>query len=130
MNADRLRIFSGTANRSLASEICQCLGVEIGQVNITRYADGEIGLQVMENVRGKDVYIIQPTCPGGAGASVNDHLMELMLLVSTMRRASAGRITAVIPYYGYARQDRKLTARVPIAAADVALMIQAMGVDR
>jgi ribose-phosphate pyrophosphokinase len=100
--------------------------VTLGRINIKGYADGEIGIQVNENVRGKDVYLVQPTCPPG----VNDQLMELLLMVSTMRRASAMRITAVIPYYGYARQDRKMASRVPISAADVARLLQAMGVDR
>jgi len=110
----------------LAREIASQLGVDLGQVSIKAFADGEIGIQVNENVRGKDVYIIQPTCPPG----VNDHLMELILLISTMRRASANTITAVIPYYGYARQDRKMQSRVPISAADVARLFEAMGVDR
>jgi ribose-phosphate pyrophosphokinase len=119
-------IFSGRANPELANEIARCLGVPLGQIKIQGYADGEIGIQVNENVRGKDVYIIQPTSPPG----VNDHLIELLLMVSTMRRASARKITAIIPYYGYARQDRKMASRVPISAADVARLLQAMGVDR
>ena len=119
-------IFSGRANPQLAQEIADRLGVKLGDISIKGYADGEIGIQVNENVRGKDVYLIQPTCPPG----VNDHLVELLLMVSTMRRASARRITAVIPYYGYARQDRKMASRVPISAADVARLLQAMGVDR
>jgi len=119
-------IFSGRANPALAAEIAEKLGVKLGEISIKGYADGEIGIQVHENVRGKDVYLIQPTCPPG----VNDHLVELLLMVSTMRRASARRITAVIPYYGYARQDRKMASRVPISAADVARLLQSMGVDR
>lgn len=121
-----LKLFSGRANIELATEIAEKLGVDLGRISIKGYADGEIGIQVMENVRGKDVYIIQPTCPPG----VNDHLVELLLMISTMRRASAGKITAVIPYYGYARQDRKMASRVPISAADVARLFEAMGVDR
>jgi len=123
---DGLRVFSGRANNSLSREIADNLGVPLGTVSIKSYADGEIGIQVNENVRGKDVYIVQPTCPPG----VNDNLIELALMISTMRRASAKTITAVIPYYGYARQDRKMQARVPISAADVALLLQSMGVDR
>ncbi len=110
----------------MALEIADNLGVELGKISIKSYADGEIGIQVNENVRGKDVYLIQPTCPPG----VNDNLVELILMISTMRRASARRITAIIPYYGYARQDRKMQARVPISAADVARLLQSMGVDR
>eukprot|EP00467_Chlorarachnion_reptans_P013446 CAMPEP_0114512446 /NCGR_PEP_ID=MMETSP0109-20121206/14979_1 /TAXON_ID=29199 /ORGANISM="Chlorarachnion reptans, Strain CCCM449" /LENGTH=422 /DNA_ID=CAMNT_0001692129 /DNA_START=9 /DNA_END=1277 /DNA_ORIENTATION=+ len=123
---DDMKIFSGTANLPLASEIAEELGVPLGELSIKAYADGEIGIQVHENVRGKDIYIIQPTCPPG----VNDNLMELILLVSTMRRASARKITAVIPYFGYARQDRKMQSRVPISAADVCRLLEAMGVDR
>jgi len=123
---DDMKIFSGTANLPLAAEIAEELGVPLGSVSIKTYADGEIGIQVHENVRGKDIYIIQPTCPPG----VNDNLMELILLVSTMRRASARKITAVIPYFGYARQDRKMQSRVPISAADVCRLLEAMGVDR
>ena len=126
MKFEDFAIFSGRANPQLSQEIADRLGVKLGDISIKGYADGEIGIQVNDNVRGKDVYLIQPTCPPG----VNDHLVELLLMVSTMRRASARRITAVIPYYGYARQDRKMASRVPISAADVARLLQAMGVDR
>ncbi len=118
-------IFSGNANPELAAEIAQWLHTDLGRITVSRFADGEVNCQVHDNVRGKDVFIVQPTCP-----PVNEHLMELLLMVSTMRRASAERITCVIPYYGYARQDRKMTARVPISAADVARLLEAMGVDR
>jgi ribose-phosphate pyrophosphokinase len=123
---DDMKIFSGTANLPLSQEIAAELGVQLGDLSVKTYADGEIGIQIHENVRGKDIYIIQPTCPPG----VNDNLMELILLVSTMRRASARKITAVIPYFGYARQDRKMQSRVPISAADVCRLLEAMGVDR
>jgi len=122
---NNLVVFSGNANPELAAEIAVLLGTTLGRINVSRFADGEVNCQVHDNVRGKDVYVIQPTCP-----PVNEHLMELLLMVSTIRRASAERITCVIPYYGYARQDRKMTARVPISAADVARLLEAMGVDR
>jgi hypothetical protein len=98
-----LKIFSGNGNMALALEITRHLGINLGKATVGRFADGEVNVQINENVRGKDVYIIQPTCP-----PVNDNMMELLLMVSTLRRASARRITAVIPYYGYARQDRKM----------------------
>lgn len=120
-----LTLFSGNANVELAQQIADTLNCPLGNITVSRFADGEVNVMVHENVRGRDVYIIQPTSP-----PVNEHLMELLLMVSTMRRASADRITAVIPYYGYARQDRKMTARVPISAADVARLLEAMGVDR
>lgn len=120
-----LKIFSGNANTELANNVAKLVGVQLGKVTVERFADGEVNVMVHENVRGKDVYIVQPTC-----VPVNENLMELLLMVSTMRRSSARRITAVIPYYGYARQDRKMAARVPISAADVARLLEAMGVDR
>ena len=98
-----LKIFSGNGNMSLALEICRHLGVNLGKATVGRFADGEVNVVIHENVRGKDVYIVQPTCP-----PVNDNIMELLLMVSTLRRSSARRITVVIPYYGYARQDRKM----------------------
>merc|ERR1719242_2740706 len=122
----QLKIFSGSANEDLASQIANIMGTQLSKLKIGRYADGEIAIQILENVRGKDVYIVQPTCPPG----VNDNLMELILLISTMRRSSAHSITAVLPYYGYARQDRKMRSRVPISAADVARLLEAVGVDR
>lgn len=120
-----IKIFSGNGNLALSLEICRHLGINLGKATVGRFADGEANVVVHENVRGKDCYVIQPTCP-----PVNDNIMELLLMVSTLRRASARRITVVIPYYGYARQDRKMQARVPISAADVARLIEAMGVDR
>ncbi|CAM9878192.1 unnamed protein product, partial [Phaeothamnion confervicola] len=125
------QVFCGNANPALAKEIAAYLGINLGKLGASRFADGEVNVMVGENVRGKDVYVIQPT-----HMPVNENLVELLLMVSTMRRASARRITAVIPYYGYARQaslsaaDRKMTARVPISAADVARLLEAMGVDR
>jgi ribose-phosphate pyrophosphokinase len=123
--ANGLKIFTGNANRPLAKDIANHLGMSLGKIVVNRFADGEVNVVINENVRGKDVYIIQPTSP-----PVNETVMELLLMISTMRRASARKITAVIPYYGYARQDRKMQARVPISAADVARLLEAMGVDR
>jgi len=101
-----LKLFSGNGNMSLALDIARHLGINLGKATVGRFADGEVNCVIQENVRGKDVYILQPTCP-----PVNDNIMELLLMVSTLRRASARRITVVIPYYGYARQDRKMQVR-------------------
>ena len=120
-----MKIFTGNANKALADEIAKHLRINLGKITVGKFADGEVNVVIGENVRGKDVYIVQPTSP-----PVNENLMELLLMISTMRRASARKITAVIPYYGYARQDRKMTARVPISAADIARLLEAMGVDR
>lgn len=120
-----LKLFSGNGNMGLSLEIAKLLGVNLGRATVSSFADGEINVMIHENVRGKDVYIIQPTC-----TPVNNNLMELLLMVSCLNRASARRVTVVIPYYGYARQDRKMAARVPISAADVARLLESMGVDR
>ena len=118
-------IFSGSANQELAQEVADRLQHKLGNAKITRFKDGECNIQVFESIRGKDVYIIQPTCP-----PVNENLVELLLLISTMKRTSARKITAIMPYYGYGRADRKMSSRVPISAADVAKMLETMGVDR
>merc|ERR550514_2387018 len=122
-------LFSANGNPELAASTAEYLGLPLGQCTVGRFADGEVNVKVNESVREKDVYIVQPVCRTDT-RSVNDTLMELLLLISTMRRASASKITAVIPYFGYARQDRKMSSRVPISAADVATMLSAMGVDR
>lgn len=124
-HAGGLKLFSGNGNLALSLEIAKTLGINLGKTTVGRFADGEVNVKILENVRGKDVYVVQPTCP-----PVNDNIMELLLMVSTLNRASARRITVVIPYYGYARQDRKMQARVPISAADIARLLEAMGVDR
>ena len=122
---DRLQLFTGNANPALAHEISQALGMELGRAMIKMFADGEIYLQIQENVRGADVFIIQPTC-----TPVDRHLMELLLMIDALKRASAERITAVLPYYGYARQDRKDKPRVPISARLVAAVLETAGADR
>jgi len=121
-------IFSGTSNEDLALGIAEELDVPLGKANIGRFNDGEISVKINENVRNKDVFVIQSTCRTDHG-SVNDSLMELFLIVRALKRASADSVTAIIPYYGYARQDRKLISRVPISASDVAMMLEGAGVD-
>jgi len=120
-----IMIFTGNANPSLAEDICHHLNIELSQAEVRKFSDGETYVEVGENVRGKDIFVIQPT-----STPVNDHLMELLLMADALRRASARRITAVIPYYGYARQDRKVAPRVPISAKVVAEMLMAVGVRR
>jgi ribose-phosphate pyrophosphokinase len=120
-----IKVFSGNANRPLAEEICQHLGIEIGKANTGRFSDGEYNFQIMENVRGEDCFIVQPTCP-----PVDSNLMELLIMLDAFRRSSAKRITAVIPYYGYARKDRKDRPRVPISSKLIANLITMAGADR
>lgn len=125
MRFDRLKIISGNANRSLAKEICERLFVELAEARVDRFADGESYIQIKENVRGADVFVIQPTC-----TPVNHHLVELLLIIDALKRSSADRITAVLPYFGYARQDRKDQPRVPISARVVASLLERAGADR
>ncbi|HEU5250144.1 MAG TPA: ribose-phosphate pyrophosphokinase [Thermoanaerobaculia bacterium] len=120
-----LKIFSGRAHPALAREICDYLGIEPGQVTLFNFSDGENYCQIDENVRGADVFVVQPTC-----SPVNDHVMELLILLDAFRRSSASRITAVMPYFGYARQDKKDKPRVPIAAKLMADLLTASGADR
>ena len=122
---DGLKVFSGTANQKLSKKIVKSLKINLGKLSVSHFSDGEISVKVQENVRGKDVFVIQPTC-----TPVNENLMELLIILDALRRASASRITAVIPYFGYARQDRKDQPRVPITAKLVANVLYAAGVDR
>ena len=124
--ANNLMVFSGNANPALADAIAKHIGLPLGYASISKFSDGEISVELNENVRGKDVFVIQPTC-----APTNDSIMELLLMADALHRASANRITAVIPYFGYARQDRRVrSARVAISAKVVADMIGAVGVNR
>jgi ribose-phosphate pyrophosphokinase len=126
MAYDSLMVFTGNANPKLASDVAKRLSISLGRCTVGRFSDGESNVELLENVRGKDVFILQPTC-----APANDNLMELSILADALKRASAGRITAAVPYFGYARQDRRpRSARVPIAAKVVANMMQAAGVQR
>jgi ribose-phosphate pyrophosphokinase len=122
---DKFKIFSGTANEALADEVCTFLGMTRGQALVTRFSDGEAYTQIQENVRGADVFVLQPTC-----RPVDEHLMELLLMIDALKRASARRITAVVPYYGYSRQDRKDKPRAPISAKLVADLLTTAGADR
>lgn len=118
-------IFSGSANIPLAEEVAKGLGTKLSQIQTNRFADGEFDIRIKEKIRGKEIFVIQPT-----GPPVNENLMELLLMISAMKRSSVTNITAVIPYYGYSRSDRKMMSRVPIAAADVAKLLETLGVDR
>lgn len=120
-----LRVFSGNSNGGLAREICEYIGIPLGDATVSTFGDGEIRIELNENVRGTDVFIIQSTC-----APVNNHLMELLIMMDALKRASARRITAVLPYYGYARQDRKVQPRAPISAKLVADLITTAGANR
>ena len=122
---NHLLIFSGNSNKKLASDICKFLKVELADASVDRFSDGEIRVKINENVRGHDVFVIQPTC-----ATSNENLMELLILIDALKRASARRITAVLPYFGYARQDRKDQPRVPITAKLVANLLTIAGADR
>ena len=125
MNADRIKIFSGTANPALAEQMADVLGLTVGRVKMRRFSDGEINLQILENVRGADCFVVQPTC-----TPVDSNLMEVLCLMDALKRSSAERITAVLPYYGYGRQDRKDKPRVPISAKLVASLLETAGADR
>jgi len=125
MRFTQLKVFSGNANPVLAAKICAALGSTPGNVSVKTFSDGEIHLQVQENVRGADCFVVQPTC-----TPVDHYLMEVLLMMDALKRASAARITAVLPYYGYARQDRKDRPRMPISARLVANLIQTAGADR
>ena len=119
------RIFSGNANREIAEEVCRYLDTTIGRAHVKRFADGESDVEINENVRGVHCFVIQPTC-----TPVNDNLMELLVMIDALKRASAGSIIAVMPYFGYARQDRKTRPRTPISARLVADLLTAAGVNR
>lgn len=126
MADSQLMVFTGNANPVLAQDVVGYMNIPLGKAVVGRFSDGEVMVEIMENVRGKDVFVLQPTC-----WPTNDNVMELMMMVDALRRASAGRITAVIPYFGYARQDRRTrSARVPISAKVVATMVGAAGTDR
>lgn len=121
-----LMVFTGNANIEFANRVARCLDIQLGKANVTKFSDGEVAVELLENVRGSDVFILQPTC-----YPTNDNLMEILVLVDALKRASAGRITAAIPYFGYARQDRRpRSARVPISAKLVANMLMSAGIDR
>src|SRR4030081_1775631 len=125
MRFDQMKIFTGNANPALAGKICASLGCPLGSASVEPFSDGEIRLQILENVRGADVFVVQPTC-----TPVDRHLIELLLMTDALKRASAERITAVLPYYGYARQDRKDKPRMPISAKLVASVLETAGANR
>tara|TARA_B100001996_G_scaffold137988_1_gene104996 strand:+ start:189 stop:593 length:405 start_codon:yes stop_codon:yes gene_type:complete len=126
INKQTVGIFSGSASTALSIEVAKILGLKLGDIDLSKFSDGEIKVEILENVRGHETYIIQSTC-----APTNSNLMELMLITDALKRSSASRITAILPYYGYARQDRRVrSARVPISAKVIADMMNSVGVDR
>jgi ribose-phosphate pyrophosphokinase len=125
IKGQEIKIFSGNANPELAKEICRTMNIPLGNAVVGRFSDGEINVQIVDNVRGMDVFVVQPTA-----SPVNRHLMELLIMTDALKRASAARITAVVPYYGYGRQDRKVQPRVPITSKLVADLITTAGVNR
>jgi len=125
LRGQEIKVFSGNANPVLAKEICQSMTIPLGNAVVTRFSDGEINVQIVDNVRGMDVFVVQPT-----SSPVNRHLMELLIMIDALKRASAARITAVLPYYGYSRQDRKVQPRVPITSKLVADLITTAGTNR
>ncbi|MFA7443475.1 MAG: ribose-phosphate diphosphokinase, partial [Lysobacteraceae bacterium] len=125
VNSDGMLVFSGNANRPLAQAVCRELGVRLGKALVGRFSDGEVQVEIEENVRKQDIFVIQSTC-----APTAENFMELLVLIDALKRASAASVTAVVPYFGYARQDRKDEGRVPITAKLVANMIVAAGADR
>jgi len=125
LRGQEIKVFSGNANPVLAKEICQSMNIPLGNAVVTRFSDGEINVQIVDNVRGMDVFVVQPT-----SSPVNRHLMELLIMIDALKRASAARITAVLPYYGYSRQDRKVQPRVPITSKLVADLITTAGTNR
>ncbi len=126
MAYDSLMVFTGNANPRLAEDVCRHLNIHLGRATVDKFSDGEVMVELLENVRGKDVFVLQSTC-----MPTNDNLMEVVLMADALKRSSAGRITAAVPYFGYSRQDRRpRSARVAISAKVVANMFQAVGVDR
>lgn len=125
MSGRALKVFSGSGNPTLAQEVADTLDISLGEISLSRFADGEVGITIEESVRGEDVFVIQPTSP-----PVNEHLMELLIIIDALRRASAERITAVIPYFGYGRQDRKIRPREPISGKLVANLLTSAGTHR
>src|SRR5438552_6248284 len=126
MAYERMRVFAGNANPKLAEAVCHHLNISLGRCVVGRFSDGEVMVELLENVRGRDIFILQSTC-----VPTNDNLMEILVMTDALKRSSAGRITAVVPYFGYARQDRRpRSARVPITAKVVADLLTTVGVDR
>lgn len=123
-----IKLFSGTSNIELTQAVAECLNIPVSQATVSRFNDGEVRIQILDNVRGCDVFVLQSTSIS-QGSTVNDNLMELYLMIRALKRSSAKTVTAIIPYFGYGRQDRKMTSRVPISASDVAMLLEVAGAD-